>query len=229
MKDRLARRVRIEAELRHALSADQLELFYQPQVRLRDGAVVAVEALLRWHHPERGLLLPGAFVGVAEESRLILPLGLMALRKALQQMALWQAGGMAPLRIAVNVAGAQLRADGFAEEVEAALIESGVEPCRLELEITENVMLGRGHEKITEKLDRLRCRGVSVALDDFGTGYASLSDLKRTRVDRLKVDRSFVRDIGRDSDDEAIVRAIINLGNALGHEVVPKVWRTSSN
>jgi diguanylate cyclase (GGDEF)-like protein len=220
MKDRLERRVRIEAELRHALSADQLELFYQPQVRLRDGAVVAVEALLRWHHPERGLLLPGAFVGVAEESRLILPLGLMALRKALQQMALWQARGIVPLRIAVNVASAQLRADGFAEEVEAALIESGVDPCSLELEITENVMLGRGNEKVTEKLDRLRRRGVNVALDDFGTGYASLSDLKRTRVDRLKVDRSFVRDIGRDADDEAIVRAIINLGNALGHEVV---------
>jgi diguanylate cyclase (GGDEF)-like protein len=228
MKATIERRARVERELRRAFGADQFEVLYQPQVCVADGAVIALEASVGWHHPELGLLDPSAFLPVAEETGLIVPLGLLVLQRALAQMALWQRAGIAPARVALNIAAAQLRADDFVAEVGAALGEAGIAPERLELEITEGVMLGRGQETIADRLTGLRLQGVSLTLDHFGTGYASLTQLKRIKVDRLKIDRSFVGEIGSDRQSEAIVRAVVRLGRSLGHEVVAdgiETWR----
>ncbi len=220
MTAQLERRARVEKDLRRALGSDEFEIHYQPQLRLSDGAPIAVEALLRWRHPDLGLLGPGSFLPVAEETGLILPLGLLVLDRALRQMACWQDRGIAPLRLAINVASPELRADGFLDELDRALAEHGVEPGRLELEMTENAMVGRGEGRIAEITQGLRQRGISVTLGDFGTGYASLTHLKQIKVDRLKIDRSFVCGIATDPEDAAIVRAVIGLGISLGLEVV---------
>ena len=189
-------------------------------MRLSDGAACTVEALLRWRHPDLGLLGPGSFLAIAEETGLVLPLGLVVLHRALEQMARWQDRGIAPARLAINVASPELRADAFLDELDRALAEHGVEPDRLELEFTENAMVGRSEDRIAGIVQSLRQRGISVALDDFGTGCASLTHLKRIKVDRLKIDRSFVCGIGIDPEDAAIVRAVIGLGTSLGLEVV---------
>jgi len=220
MKATIERRARVERELRRAFEADQFEVLYQPQVCIADGAVVALEASVGWHHPELGLLDPPSFLPVAEETGLIVPLGLLVLHRALAQMALWQRAGIAPARVALNVAAAQLRADDFVAEAGAALGGGIVGPDRLELEIAEGVMLGRDQGTVLERLTSLRQRGVSLTLDHFGTGYASLTQLKRIKVDRLKIDRSFVGEIGSDRRSEAIVRAVVRLGRSLGHEVI---------
>jgi diguanylate cyclase (GGDEF)-like protein len=220
MKASLERRARVERELRRAFGADQFEVLYQPQVRIADGAVVALEASVGWHHPELGLLDPASFLPVAEETGLIVPLGLLVLQRALAQIAAWQGQGIAPGRVALNVAAAQLRADDFAAEVGDALSEAGIAAGRLELEIAEGVMLGRGHGKIAERLTSLRQQGVSLTLDHFGTAYASLTQFKRIKVDRLKIDRSFVGAVGSDRQSEAIVRAVVRLGRSLGYEVI---------
>jgi diguanylate cyclase (GGDEF)-like protein len=220
MKASIERRARVERELRRAFGADQFEVLYQPQVCVADGAVIALEASVGWHHPELGLLDPQSFLPVAEETGLIVPLGLLVLHRALAQMALWQREGIAPARVALNVAAAQLRSDDFLAEAGAALSDRIIGPERLELEITEGVMLARGQEDLAERLRSLREQGVSLTLDHFGTGYASLTQLKRIEVDRLKIDRSFVGEIGSDRQSEAIVRAVVRLGRSLGHEVI---------
>jgi diguanylate cyclase (GGDEF)-like protein len=220
MKATIERRARVERELRRAFGADQFEVLYQPQVCVADGAVIALEASVGWHHPELGLLDPQSFLPVAEETGLIVPLGLLVLHRALAQMALWQREGIAPARVALNVAAAQLRSDDFLAEAGAALSDRIIGPERLELEITEGVMLARGQEDLAERLRSLREQGVSLTLDHFGTGYASLTQLKRIEVDRLKIDRSFVGEIGSDRQSEAIVRAVVRLGRSLGHEVI---------
>ncbi|HEX6143955.1 MAG TPA: EAL domain-containing protein [Geminicoccaceae bacterium] len=220
MKVRVERRAQLESDLRRALSADEFELHFQPQVRLADRATVGIEALLRWRHPRHGLITPSAFLAVAEETNLIVPIGFAMLERAARALRSLDEAGLPPLRLALNLAGAQLRSPGFIETFETALGEAGVAPDRLEVEITEGIMLGRGHEKIATVLDELRRLGVSIAVDDFGTGQASLTHLKRVKVDRLKIDRSFVRDIGIDPDDAAIVRAVTNLGHSLALEVI---------
>ncbi len=220
MTELMERRARVERDLRRALGADEFEIHYQPQLRLSDGTPRSVEALLRWRHPDLGLLGPGSFLPVAEETGLIVPLGRLVMDRALQQMARWQGRGIAPARLAINVASPELRADGFLDELDRALAEHGVEPDRLELEMTENAMVGRGEDRIAELVQSLRQRGIGVTLDDFGTGYASLTHLKRIKVDRLKIDRSFVCGIGIDPEDAAIVRAVIGLGASLGLEVI---------
>ena len=220
MTAQVERRAKVERDLRRALGTDEFEIHYQPQLRLPEGTACAVEALLRWRHPDLGLLGPGAFLSVAEETGLIVPLGLIVLDRALQQMRRWQDRGIAPERLAINIASTQLRADGFLDEVDRALAEHGVEPERLDIEITESTMVGRGGDRIGELVHSLRQRGIGVTLDDFGTGYASLTHLKRIKVDRLKIDRSFVDGIGVDPEDAAIVRAVIGLGRSLGLEVV---------
>ncbi len=220
MTVQMERRAKLERDLRRALGADEFEIHYQPQVRLSDGTTCTVEALLRWRHPDLGLLGPGSFLQVAEETGLILPLGLVVLHRALQQMARWQDRGIAPARLAINVASPELRADAFLDELDRALVEHGIAPDRLELEMTESSMVGRSEDRIADLVRSLRQRRISVALDDFGTGYASLTHLKRIKIDRLKIDRSFVCGIGIDPEDAAIVRAVIGLGTSLGLEVV---------
>jgi EAL domain-containing protein (putative c-di-GMP-specific phosphodiesterase class I) len=209
----------LERALRRALEGRELTLAYQPQLDLRTDRIVGVEALARWDRPQHGPVPPGEFVPVAEASGLILPLGAFVLGEACRQAVTWQAAGRA-LRVAVNVSPVQLRhPDGLAA-VGGALAVSGLDPALLELEITEGVLMETFGHEVEGLLRGLVGRGVRLAIDDFGTGYSSLAYLKRLPVHRIKVDRSFVRNIGADPEDEAVVRAIVRLGHALGKQVV---------
>jgi diguanylate cyclase (GGDEF)-like protein len=219
MKERITRRKRLESELRRALAAEEIDVFSQPQVELRSDRIASVEALVRWRHPNLGLLLPSTFIDVAEESGLIAPLGEIVLHRALQQMRIWTDLDIAPERVAVNLSEAQFRRQDIAQVAREALACSGLEPGRLELEVTEGVILSRRQDEVISAIERLHALGVSLALDDFGTGYASLTHLNRFSFRRLKIDRSFVRDIGHDPGDAVIVRTVINLGHSLGYEV----------
>jgi diguanylate cyclase (GGDEF)-like protein len=220
MRARVEHRARVERDLRRALQADQFEVRYQPQVRLADGALVALEVFVGWRHPELGILEPERFLPVAEETGLIVPLGLLLLHRSLEQMALWHAAGIAPPRLALNVAAAQLRADDFIVGLDAALGRTGLDAERLELEITESPTLGHGEVQIAERLISLRRRGIGLTLDHFGTCHGSLTQLKQVRMDRLKIDRSLVGELASDRENAAIVRAVLHLGRALGHEII---------
>jgi diguanylate cyclase (GGDEF)-like protein len=209
MNVRLRQRKALEHDLRRALAESQLELHYQPQIDLDELRVVGVEALLRWNHPERGMVPPSNFVPLAEETGLILPLGEWVLRTACARAGAWPG-----LRLAINLSPAQFRQAGLAELVARTLRETGLEPSRLELEITEGVLL-HDTEATLATLAALRSLGVRIAMDDFGTGYSSLSYLRRFPFDKIKIDRSFVAHLGA-PDADAIVRAIISLGRALG-------------
>ncbi len=199
-------RRRLDVELRRAVAAEEFELFFQPLVDLRERRFAGCEALLRWRHPARGLIGPGEFVQAAEESGLILRLGAWALHRACAEAARWPGR----LKVAVNISPAQLRLRGLVEEVRAALDRSGLSPERLELEVTESVVLEDTQETMAT-LRRLKSMGVSLALDDFGTGYSSLGSLVRFPFDRVKIDRSFVAGLGKRADCTAIVRAVAGL------------------
>ena len=206
-------------ELRLALEQDEFVLHYQPQIDLATGQPVGVEALIRWRHPQRGLILPIQFITVAEETGLIGPIGEWTLRAACAQNRLWQDAGVPPLPIAVNLSAKQWLQSHLEQQVTEALESADLEPRFLELEITESLLM-RNTDKMIETMRRLQERGVQFAVDDFGTGYSSLSYLKRLPVNRLKIDRSFVRDIPDDADDVAIAVAIIQLGKSLRLNVV---------
>src|SRR3954454_1480566 len=211
MDARLQARRLLELDLRKALAAGELELHYQPLVDLRTGAVSALEALLRWRHPARGLVPPGEFVPLAEEIGLIVPVGEWVLRRACADAAAWPGG----VRVAVNLSAAQFRGRELAAAVVGALAAAGLAPARLELEITETVLLRDG-EATLATLRELRALGVRIAMDDFGTGYSSLGYLRSFPSDKIKIDRCFVRDLGASADCEAIVRAVTGLGGSLG-------------
>ena len=213
--DRLA----LENDLRHALERRELELHYQPKVDVRSGAMIGMEALVRWRHPTRGLVNPVEFIPLAEETALIIPLGQWVLREACRQNKAWQDQGLRPLRIAVNISGAQLRHDGLVDHVALALRETGLEARYLEVEITESVVMQNASSTVA-MLDRLSQMGVHLAVDDFGTGYSSLSYLKRFPLNTLKIDSSFVRDVLTDRNGAVIVKAIIALAHSLKLEVV---------
>jgi diguanylate cyclase (GGDEF)-like protein/PAS domain S-box-containing protein len=205
----LQRRKTIERELRHALRAEELEVFYQPLVDIESGRVTSVEALVRWQHPVRGLVGPSEFVPIAEEIGLIVPLGEWVLRTACRQALRWP-----ELKLAVNLSVTQVRQPDLIEIVAAVLAETGLTPERLELEITESVLLHDTAHAIAV-IDGLRRLGVTVAMDDFGTGYSSLSYLQRFAFGKIKIDRSFVSQIGADPEAAAIVRAVLGLGRSL--------------
>jgi diguanylate cyclase (GGDEF)-like protein/PAS domain S-box-containing protein len=210
MDARLQRRKALERELRLALSRDELALYYQPKVSLRNDEVAGVEALVRWQHPERGLVPPSEFIGVAEETGLILQLGEWVLRTACRQAAAWPG-----LEVSVNISPAQFRQPDLVQIVRSALQDSGLEPHRLELEVTESVLIQQP-DAAAKLLDDLKALGVHVAMDDFGTGYSSLSYLQRFHFDKIKIDRSFIWAIGKEPTATAIVRAVINLADSLG-------------
>lgn len=219
MRDAVGARRALQAELRRAIDAGEFRLHYQPQVSLRSGAIVGTEALLRWEHPERGLLLPGAFLDGIETGSLALHVGWWVLEEACRQAAAWRAAGLPPIRIGVNLFDAQFRAGTLVESVTEALARHGLPPDALELEVTETIAL-QHDDGVLEPLRALHRLGVRIAFDDFGTGYASLATLKRFPLTTLKIDRSFVQDLLRDEHDAAIVSAMLILGRELGLEVI---------
>ncbi len=219
MQAMVAARAALERDLRLALQLEQFVLHYQPQVQ-RGGLVSGVEALLRWHQPERGLVPPGQFIALAEETGLIVPLGEYILDLACEQLARWAVQpGMAHLTLSVNVSPRQFQQDNFVQQVLDALARTSAPPQRLKLEITENLLITNVDEVIA-KMTLLKARGVGFSLDDFGTGYSSLSYLKRLPLDQLKIDQGFVRDILVDANDAAIARMVIVLAESLGLEVM---------
>ena len=210
--------IRIE-ELRRAVERDEFILHYQPQKEVRSGRIIGVEALVRWQHPTEGLLLPSAFIPLAEETGLIVPLGEIVLRKACQQARTWQDHGLPTLRVGVNVSARQFLEHSLTSQVASALQLADLDPQWLELELTESLIM-RDVEGAIERMHELKKLGVSFAIDDFGTGYSSLSTLRRFPLSRLKIDRSFIADIPEKPGDMAITSAIVSLGRTLDLEVV---------
>jgi diguanylate cyclase (GGDEF)-like protein/PAS domain S-box-containing protein len=209
-------RIELSRRMRVALKNREFKLEYQPQVSLHTGRVTGVEALIRWHDPELGEISPATFIPAAEENGLIAPIGEWVLREACKQAKTWEA--LLPgVRMSVNVSPKQFAQGGLPQLIEDALSSVQLDPASLELEITEGALMGNG---ALEMLNRIRETGVAIAIDDFGTGYSSLAYIRNFRADRLKVDMSFVRGIGASCEDEAIIRAILSLGNSLGFEVV---------
>ncbi|WP_059752520.1 putative bifunctional diguanylate cyclase/phosphodiesterase, partial [Thiobacillus denitrificans] len=222
-------RLTLESSLRRALERDELRLYYQPKVDLASGAVIGLEALLRWTHPVRGMIPPDQFIPLAEETGLIVPIGEWVLRTACLQIKAWQEEGMPFLPVAVNLSARQFRqfsASGEAtgihnlvETIERVLEETGVDPSCLELEITESILM-QNLSTAANILQALSAKGMRIFIDDFGTGYSSLSYLKRLPIDTIKIDKSFVGDIMTDPDDAAIVTAIIAMAHSLRLKVV---------
>ena len=227
MEQSISEHVRLESDLRRALERNELEVFYQPQARFDNQQIVGMEALVRWRHPVRGMVPPVEFIPLAEETGLINPLGEFVLRTACAQLRAWVDKGLPPLRVAVNLSVRQLLQKNFADSVEAVLVETGLAPDLLELEITESTLMEHAEDTL-KALHRLRSLGVRLSIDDFGTGYSSLSYLKRFPVDIIKIDRSFVRDVPQDADDAAIIAGIIALAHSLRLEVVAEGVETEA-
>ncbi len=209
----------LENDLRLALVRDELELYFQPQLATLGGHTVGAEALVRWHHPTRGLLLPGDFVPLAEKNGLISEIGKQVLQKGCQAVRAWRDTGIEALTVAVNVSPCQFLNDRFMDSISSALEDSGINPRWLEIEITENALI-EDPEQVRDKLEKIRSLGVSVAIDDFGTGYASLAYLRNFPVQKLKIDRTFVKRITTSIADRAIAEAIVNLGRSLNIDTV---------
>ncbi len=211
---KVSERFTLEAELRDALEKEEFVLYYQPQFDLGTSQMVGVEALIRWHHPDKGLLLPGRFIQVAEESDLIIPLGEWILRRAcIDGMKLLEEGF--PLKVAVNISANQLSSGNFLNRLKEILRETGFDPNYLEIEITESALM-KNKQLAAEVLSELKAMGVTIAIDDFGTSYSSLNYLKYFPVDKLKIDRSFIGDIISDPNDVAIATTIIAIAHNLG-------------
>lgn len=219
MNVRSLERLELENQLRRALERDELRLFYQPKVNIRTGQIIGAEALLRWHHPERGMVSPGEFIPLAEETGLIVLLGEWVLTTACKQNKAWQAAGLGCTRIAINVSMRQFDEGKFLQTVHEVLHSSGLDPQYLTLELTESMLMGNAKENVN-MLHRLKEMGVKLSIDDFGTGYSSLSYLKQFPLDELKVDRSFVSEIQPEVDDAPLVTAIIAMAHGLGLTVV---------
>jgi diguanylate cyclase (GGDEF)-like protein/PAS domain S-box-containing protein len=215
LTDATRQRQKLEFDLQHALGRDEFVLYYQPLVATESGGITGVEALLRWRHPEQGIIFPNQFVPQLEELGLMTDVGNWVLRTACKQNAAWQKAGLPPVRVMVNLSSSQFYRGNVASSVKRALSESGLDPKWLELELTESLMLDDSETtiKIMRTLKRL---GVSLSLDDFGTGWSSLSYLRRFPINRIKIDRSFLRDISSEPTAEAVVRSIMNLGRDLG-------------
>lgn len=228
MRARLLRRSRRESELRHAIDAGELRLYYQPLVVVDDLRVGRVEALVRWEHPRLGLLLPREFIPVAEETGFIVDLGSWVLREACCQTVRWEHASpdQRSISIAVNVSPRQLDHPDFEDTVWQVLEETGVEPKNLWFEITETAFMDPARP-VLEMLGRLRERGIHLAIDDFGTGFSSLSHLRQFRIDELKVDQTFVQGLDRDGEDSSIVAAVVNLAHNLGLSAVAEGVETA--
>jgi diguanylate cyclase (GGDEF)-like protein len=212
-------RMELESDLRRAFESNDFTLCYQPKMNLSSGAITGVEALLRWHHAERGWIPPNSFISLAEETGLIVPLGEWVVHEACKQLKLWSAQGLGYLTIAVNISPQHFARDDFVDSVLRAMRQFGIKPQQLEIEITEGVLM-RNVAETTAALNRLRAAGLTLSIDDFGTGYSSLGYLKQFPVDALKIDRSFVKDSHVSSDDAAICAAIIAMARELRLKVI---------
>ena len=219
MNTRAVQRQSMEVSLRRALERQEFVLYYQPKVNLHSGAIVGVEALIRWQHPERGLLLPAQFVPIAEDCGLILPIGRWVLRAACEQASTWLQAGLPPITIAVNTSALEFRANDFLENIRTTLTDTGVEPSYLELELTESILM-RDAKSTDTLLHALADLGVKLAIDDFGTGYSSLSYLWQFPIDTLKIDQSFVSRMTNNPDDATIAKAVIAMGKSLKQRVI---------
>ncbi len=220
-------RLTLENELRRALRQDELVVYYQPQLSLADGGLVGVEALVRWRHPERGLVPPMRFISLAEETGLICPLGEQVVAKAAADMARLRAAGLALPRLAVNVSACQLRRPDVPRRLAELVREAGMDPAMLEIEITESALM-QATDTASEILRSLRGMGTRIAIDDFGTGYSSLTYLKRFPVDALKIDQAFTRQVTSQSDDAAIVEAILAMARSLRLDTVAEGVETEA-
>lgn len=219
MQERSTRTLQLENDLRRALEHGELSLHFQPQFMIAARRLVGAEALLRWQHPELGMVPPAEFIPIAEESGLILPIGEWVLRDAVRQMRLWRQAGLPLLTVAVNLSAVQFRQANLAEVVSRILDEEGLSAQFLELELTESVAMDNPLAAV-KLMDKLRARGVRISIDDFGTDYSSMSYLKRFQAHKLKIDRSFIADLAADPDDEAIIAAIISLAHNLGLQTI---------
>ena len=219
MNARSVERQKTEGELHRALEQQEFELYYQAQIDLQTGAVIGAEALIRWHHPTRGFLLPGAFIPIAEACGAIVPIGRWVLREACRQTQDWLDNGLALQHVAVNISAMEFRREDFFENVRTALRDTGLAPHHLELELTETVLMKKAESTMAMLLE-LKEMGIKIAIDDFGTGYSSLSYLKQFPTDTMKIDKSFIADIVPDGIDDILVNSMIGLGRNLRQRVI---------
>jgi diguanylate cyclase len=226
LSDSMQERLALENDLRRALAAHEFEIHYQPQISTRTGRILSVEALLRWRHPHKGLIAPSSFIPLAEQTGLIVPLDAWVLREACRQARSWIAEAGLNVKVAVNLSAMQFRCPDVLDTIVSALNAAGIEPRMLEIELTESALM-IDPERSGSALKLLRSMGVSIAIDDFGTGYSSLSYLRRLPIDKLKIDRSFIRDLPTSAMDESIVRAIVSLAHSVGLEVVAEGVETA--
>ena len=219
IKTQSIERLKLESALRRALERDQFSLHYQPKIDMASGQITGVEALLRWNHPDLGTVSPGQFIPLAEETGLIVPIGRWVLKEACAQNMAWQRRGLRPVTMAVNLSPRQFADPHLLQDVDEALLASGMSPVLLQLEVTESMVM-RNVSRAIKVLDAIQSRGIRLAIDDFGTGYSSMSLMKQFPIDTIKIDRSFVRDLPVDTEDQAIAQAIISMGKALGMTVI---------
>ena len=227
LAEQAARAFEMESALRLALARGELVLHYQPKVSVASGAVVGMEALVRWNHPKRGMVPPGEFIALAEERGLIVPLGRWVIRAACQQIRAWRQAGRVVPAVAVNLSGRQFADNSLIDDLQTALAEFDLVAADLEMELTESVLMS-DPERANELLQTLHCMGVKIAIDDFGTGYSSLSYLKRFPATTVKIDRSFIRGLPDDKDDTAITQAVIAMAHSLGLNVVAEGVETQA-
>jgi EAL domain-containing protein (putative c-di-GMP-specific phosphodiesterase class I) len=227
MNTQVIERLTLENSLRLALPQKELFLVYQPQMDIRTGKITGLEALLRWQHPELGLVPPDKFIPIAENSGLIKPIGEWVLRTACAQVRKWQDEGLPAVPVAVNVSAVQFRQDDFCELIKTVLRDTGIEAKYLELELTESLLLANA-DVTFPVLQRLKAMGLALAIDDFGTGYSNFGYLRQFQVSRLKIDRSFIRDVAVSPDDAAITRAIISMARSLHLKVIAEGVETEA-
>jgi EAL domain-containing protein (putative c-di-GMP-specific phosphodiesterase class I) len=229
MNERVSDRLALEHALRRALERQEFALHYQQKVDLRSGAIIGAEALVRWNHPEWGLVRPARFIPIAEDTGLIVQVGEWVLQEACRQTRAWIDGGLKPGTVAVNLSARQFRAEGLVRMVSRVLQDTGLDPAHLEMELTESMVMHNVDAAIAT-LQGLKSLGISLSVDDFGTGYSSLSYLKNLPIDALKIDRSFVRDIGTgaEADDGILAAAIVSLGHALHLKVIAEGVETDA-
>jgi len=226
MNTRVVERQVLEGRLRNALDRREFVLYYQPKIDLVTGEMMGAEALIRWQHPDGGIVLPERFVPLAEDTGLIVPIGQWVLREACRQAREWQSAGLQTVPVAVNISAVEFRSKGFLDGLRRILAETGLEPRLLELELTESVLM-ESAASTASMLRELKAMGIRLAVDDFGTGYSSLSYLTRFPIDALKVDRSFIREIAGDLDGSPIVTAVISMGKSLNHRVIAEGIETA--